>query len=231
MIVFNIPAVIVAALIGLVYWLVSLLIPDSWLNTDGNNVFLMLIIGTIVSVISETVGLKGRLFWLPMWLFGLLGTGFVSYGKWGWIGPVGMVVIGAGIFGGLILLSRRVEKKEWENAPNALAELQRQFSLGTNTPDFWQAMKTAFFQPSFMKNTPEVCQHNLIVIDVLKESGEWNEESSAAIEKYRTLVESGVISQAPVKIPSEVVEEIEKIIDGRIELMENQAKTAQAQPG
>lgn len=221
MIVFNLPAIIVAVLIGIVYWLVSLLIPDSWLQTDDNNVFVVLVVGSVVSIITEFVGLKGRVFWLPMWLFGLVGTAIVSFGKWGWWGPIGMAVIGGAVFGGLILLGRKAEMKEWENAPNSLAELQRQFAAGTHTKEFWEALQTAFFKPSWMKYTAEVCQHNLIVMDVLDKTEGLDDESNSAIDKYRALAEEGTQQrEKPIKIPGEVEDGISKIIEKRLEYFE-----------
>lgn len=221
MIIFNIPAIVVGAIIGLIYWLVSLMVSDTWMETGNHQNLLIFGIGSVVSILTEFLGLKGRLFWLPMWLIALGGTGWFSYQEWGWVGPVGIAGVGLGVFLGLIVLGRVAEKKEWENAPGALADLHRLLDGSGSPKALWETYKKAFFVPAFMKYTMEVCSHNTQVIEILEQNEELSAEEAAQVSAYKNAIAPGLQPlEKPIKVDNELTENVSKIIEARIEFFE-----------
>ncbi|MEZ4979825.1 MAG: hypothetical protein R2772_11090, partial [Chitinophagales bacterium] len=85
MIIFNFYAIavglIIAIIVGPIYWLM----PDDFANGAVGQIIL-LAIGSFVAGLCELGGLKGRLFFLPMWILGVLGTLGYTFMEFSWKG-------------------------------------------------------------------------------------------------------------------------------------------------
>lgn len=109
MIVFNLYAIavlaIIAVIVGPIYWL----LPDSFAESPLGQVILMSI-ATLIAGLCEAGGLKGRLFFLPMWIIGIIGSIGFTYFEFGWIGIASLVGIIALVIGLFMLLLYSSEK-------------------------------------------------------------------------------------------------------------------------
>lgn len=167
MIIFNAAAILIGLVIGIIlgplYWLFPTFMDSTWGNV------LSFGIATLVSIIGDLAGLKGRLFFLPIWLLGIIGMGGSLHAKWGWWGPgaaVGVVVL---LVGALLLVAAAGEKKSWAEAPANLNAARDSLAKGVSE-ETWKLLGEAFFVPAFGSDTPERCRHNLEVLALARKA-------------------------------------------------------------
>lgn len=118
----------------------------------------------IVGGISDRLGAKARVFFMPIWLIGI-GLIGLEIGPVGWIGLSILAVVGI-VF--LSRWSRKVTAEAWEKT-------SRDFTQSPTPPtgkerDFWQWTKTVLFVDALAKYTPEICEHNLKVLQAIKQA-------------------------------------------------------------
>lgn len=173
MIIFNFYAIavgiIIAVIVGPIYWLM----PDHFADSSMG-IIILACIGTFVAGITEAMGLKGRLFFLPMWLLGIIGTLGFTFMEYGWkgLGVIGGVLVVA--VGLLILLAYYMEKGEWNDAYGHFQELKKM--KNTEEKAFWEQVEKSKFFASMMNYTNLMCEHNMEVLAYLKFVGiEWEE--------------------------------------------------------
>ena len=165
MIVFNVFAIVVGLIIGVflgpLYWLFPTFMYSTWGNVLACSIM------AVVSLITDFLGLKGRLFWLPMWLWGLIGVGYNLHTLWGWLGigaAFGIVVL---LFVLLGVLAAVNDRKAWAQAPASLNAARDAFAKG-NADEGWPLLEKAYFSPTWMTETPETSRHNLDVLSVAR---------------------------------------------------------------
>lgn len=120
----------------------------------------------VVGGIADLVGLKARLFFLPIWLIGL---GIVCL-QLGWPGTVLLVVIAAASVAWLFRWGNKKEREDWEKAQQELIASTAP-APGVSEREFWEWVKARLFLPISMKFTPQLCEHNLCVLRVIKTTG------------------------------------------------------------
>jgi len=161
-IVFNllsIPVVIVYLIaVALVQWL----FPS--LEGSGYQDITFAALALLISSFCEVVGLKGRLFWLPIWVTSLVVTVFVAYNDFGWLG-LGVGVVGAAVLAfGFFRLGDHMHKKEWEVAPEKLRQAQEAVSQG-NAESAWELYAEAFMYNFADGYAPHEARHNAQVLE------------------------------------------------------------------
>lgn len=163
MIIFNALAIVVGIIIGIflgpLYWAFPEFMDTTWGNVLAGGIV------AVIGIITDLVGLKGRLFFLPIWLFGIIGMGVNLHELWGWYGPAMAVAVVVMLFLGLMALGAVGEKKEWAAAPENLNAARASLAKGVSE-ETWELLAKAFFVPSWGDDTPERCQHNLWVLAV-----------------------------------------------------------------
>ncbi len=167
MIVFNLLAIVVGLIIGVflgpMYWLFPAFMGTTWGNVAAFSTV------TVVSLAADFLGLKGRLFWLPMWLWGLVGVGVNLHTILGWLGigvALGAVVL---LFVLLGVLAAVNDRKAWAQAPGSLNAARDAFARG-HADEAWPHLEKAFFAPTWMTETQETSRHNLEVRSVARAS-------------------------------------------------------------
>lgn len=167
MIIFNAAAILIGIVIGIIlgplYWAFPVFMDSTWGNV------LSFGIATLVSIVGDLAGVKGRLFFLPIWLLGIIGMGVTLHSKWGWWGPAaagGVVVL---LVGALLLVAAAGEKKSWAEAPGNLNSARDSLAKGVSD-ETWKFLAEAFFVPAFGDDTPERCRHNLEVLSLTRKA-------------------------------------------------------------
>lgn len=161
MIVFNLWAILVGLIVAAVYAGIGFVAPSALGGPYGD----LVLAGTVLTIggLTEILGIKGRLFWLPIWFWGIVVMGVELYGHWGWWGPALAVVVAVGLFGALMMAGYRAEKREWAEAPHKLE--QARAGLHASTPDaVWEHLEGAYFDATLLTLTPEMATHNRGVI-------------------------------------------------------------------
>ncbi len=161
MIVFNLWAILVGLIAAAVYAGIGFVAPSLLEGAYGD----LVLAGTVLTVgaLTEVVGIKGRLFWLPIWLWGIVVMGFELYGHWGWWGPALAVVVAAALFGALMMAGYRAEKREWAEAPQRLEQARACLHAGTFDA-VWDHLEAAYFDAALLSLTAEMATHNRGVI-------------------------------------------------------------------
>lgn len=167
MIIFNAFAIVVGIICGIflgpLYWAFPVFMDSTWGDVLACGIVAM------VSILSDLVGLKGRVFFLPIWLFGLIGVGVNLHKMWGWYGPALAAAIVVALFVGLMVMGSFAEKKEWAEAPMKLNAARDSLVKGISE-ETWDLLREAYFVPSWGNETPEHCRHNLEVLEVIKKA-------------------------------------------------------------
>ena len=167
MIIFNAAAILIGIVIGIIvgplYWLFPNFMESTWGNV------LSFGIATVVSIFGDLAGIKGRLFFLPIWLLGIIGMGVTLHSKWGWWGPALAATVVVVALGLLLLVAAAGEKKTWAEAPGNLNSARDSLAKGVND-ETWKFLGEAFFVPAFSSDTPERCRHNLEVLALARKA-------------------------------------------------------------
>ncbi len=159
MIIFNLWAIPVAVVIFLVIAGLEHFFPalanDPYLPfTAGATIF-------VIGGIAEWLGVKARVFFLPVWLIGI---GFICVK----LGPIGWVLLAVIVVACVMFMIRWVRKfsaEEWRKA-------QEEIAKSPNPPvlkelEFWNWVQTALYFP-MSAPTPEQCAHDLKVLQGLR---------------------------------------------------------------
>jgi len=120
------------------------------------------VIVTIIGALTELIGVKGRLFFMPIWFIGL---GIICL-QLGWVGSV---LLGALVVVGIIWLFRygkKQEAKEWQVAQEKLRTTP--VPPSENEEVFWGWVRTAVHLPLSAAYTPEICEHDLKALQAIQ---------------------------------------------------------------
>ncbi|MCB9256074.1 MAG: hypothetical protein H6579_02980 [Chitinophagales bacterium] len=215
MIIFNFYAIavglIIAIIVGPIYWLM----PDDFANGAVGQIIL-LAIGSFVAGLCELGGLKGRLFFLPMWILGVLGTLGYTFMEFSWKGIGILAGVLVAIIGLIFLLVYLSEKKDWKNAYANFAELKKM--KNTQEKAFWEQVEKAKFFPSMMNYDHRMCEHNFEVLAYLKFIGlEWEE-----IEALIPVFQDASVAGNKIDINSELTDAFEARLSEELEKFETE---------
>jgi len=237
MIIFNIFAIavglIIALVLGPLFWLFPHFMSSPW------GTVLSFGIVTVIGFITDQVGLKGRLFFLPIWVLGLAGMGFTLHGQWGWAGPaaaVMLVVLGLGV---LLGLGAQTDREEWAAAPGHLEAARDALSKG-DTEETWAQLAKAYFVPAWGGETPERCRHNLAVLTAARQAlaGEPGGMERRVFDALTAAYQSGLVERVEgaekLEIPSEISAAMKELLvnkgvlpeEDRSSLLQELEKTA-----
>ena len=192
MILFNLWAVPV----GIAIWLILLGIEHFFPSLVAGSRFgwTLGIVVTAVGGICEVAGIKARLFLLPLWI---TGVAIIAY-HLGWPGTLSFlaILVVGGIF--LFVKARKKEIADWNKAQLELLKAPVAPVDGTER-HFWGWVKDTLFLPIWMKFTPELCQHNLTVLDALKNAkASFSKAEIQRIEALETFLKAARTAAKPM---------------------------------
>ena len=181
--IFNAGSFIVFALSILYVGIVDFFIPDFASNRFANLAFCLVFL--FLSVLFEIVGsrqrrkvkpgftneilfslfgMSPRIFHIPCWLLGLVGISISLYKLVGWF------TIATSVFALIVLvylfyiIAVRREKQEW----NTLQDMIFSYLKDPGScPDNKKYLYHCFFNNEFIDNTPEILEHNKIVVETI----------------------------------------------------------------
>jgi hypothetical protein len=170
------------------------------------------IIAIVVGGIFDLVGLKARLFFLPIWLIGVV----IVCIQIGWPGTVLLIVIAIAGVAWIFRSGRKKEREDWEKAQQ---ELMRSTSppAGATERELWEWVKARLFLPLSMRFTPQICDHNLCVVRVIKTSGPaLTEEETAKISTLEDFLMRSKGESKPLQIEPELQKAVTDVVDKRL---------------
>jgi hypothetical protein len=119
----------------------------------------------VIGGLADLVGLKARVFFLPIWLIGL---GVLGY-QMGWPGTLGFVALLGVAAVWIQRKTKREEQARWQQLQ--FAAKTNPPAIGSDEPAFWTWVKESLFLPVCADYTPDVCAHDLRILKLLRESG------------------------------------------------------------
>lgn len=229
MIVFNLLAIVVGLIIGIclgpLYWAFPEFMETTWGSVLAFGIV------TVVGIVTDLVGLKGRVFWLPIWLFGLIGMGVNLHTQWGWWGPALAGVIVIALFGGLLAMGAVQERKEWAEAPANLNAARESLAKGVNEAT-WEALGKAYFVPAWGDDTPERCRHNLEVLALVRKAlpPEASGLEVRVLDALAAAYSAGMAGAEKISVPSEFTSALQEVLtnDGALPAEEDRKDLIEA---
>lgn len=204
--IFNLWAVVVGAII-LIIW--SLFLPFfPGMTSEPWAPLAFGILTTVVGASAEIFGLKGRLFFMPIWLIGALIIGF----QIGWIGVVSVLVFAVVL---IILLTNRAKKKDqidWIAAKSSWLEYNPQVAGNRKLLLAWG--RKAMFFPRTLSLNKEMCAQNLAVLEKLQPGMEkLTADEEKVVAQFREFLEADRGTAISASLDGSLQMKIKKILE------------------
>jgi hypothetical protein len=225
MIIFNLWAIPVVLVIYLIITGLHRFFPSLMAEPHGSWAAGIVIV--LVSGICDLIGVKGRLFLLPIWVLGL---GFLCY-LMGWQGSVGFVIF---LIVAAIWFFKSAKKKEIVDWQKAQEEALRTSvsPVNQNEVQFWTWVKATLFLPCWMKYTPDLSQHNMRVIQAIQKSTvSLSQEEATRFAAFGQFLTQAQSASKPPETDVKVRDAIEALVKRKLRQAEiNAGKTKVAAP-
>ncbi len=218
MIIFNLWAIPVVLMIVLIISGLDHFWPSMMAEPHGS--WAIGIVTLVVGGIADFVGVKGRLFLVPIWMLGL---GFLCY-LMGWQGSIGFVVflIFAGIW--FFKSAKKKEIADWQKAQEAAIRNSAP-PASQDEVQFWTWVKATLFLPIWMKFTPDLCQHNLKVVQTIQQSGlSLTPDESAKFAAFGQILSRAQSASKPPESDVKVRNVIDDLVKGKLRQAEKNAR-------
>ncbi len=198
MFIFNLWALLVGLLVVLASLGVHEAAPQVMQGTMGN--FIVGVITFVFGGIAEALGMRGRIFFLPVWLFGLIIIGFQLFEWWGIWGILAGLLLGVGGVVVLLMLAKRAEVKKWECLQKESFSEEAKFA--DKPAAYWTIVRKYLFLPASIDYSPAIYAHNQGVLrHVLSRSDlGLNEPETGILKDFSsalTVLEAAPEPQAP----------------------------------
>ena len=219
MVILNAWAFVVLPSIFVFMWYIHLYFPGIVENPHGN--FVTCVFALIISGIYEMIGVKGRVFFIPIWLLSVIGICASGFQLWGIMFAIYAVIALVLIFWLLHVSLKRMENKQLAMLP----EKWKQFSVKTsalNSLEYWKEAKTTLFFPIFHPYTLEVIQHNRRVIDAImtRMGASLAEEERQIVSNYQNFLRLLAGQTSPPENKQNIAhDELQKFIDQKIKTL------------
>ncbi len=186
-IVINISAIIILLIILTITFLLKSIFPEF---AEISQPYFWLTF-YVISGLTELTKFKGRIFWIPLWLIGIIGFGISSYYEYQKTNSLTGIIVLAILFIIGFFAMKMINKYQWNNAQKYLKEMSRLNPNFDQNSKYRYYMKKAFFIPQYLNpdnnlqymifgkfynklyrnwfSKPEINSHYLKIISRLKE--------------------------------------------------------------
>jgi len=147
-IILNLPAILLIVLIWGLTYLLSYISPD-FSNFEHPYYW---VVFYILCGIAELRKIRGRIFFIPMWLIGTIGFVVSSKYEYDKTGLLNGLVLSLIIFGIGFLAMKLLNQKKWRKAQNALKFLKTSASKGIESNIFYKNLKDSFYIPNYLNS-------------------------------------------------------------------------------
>jgi hypothetical protein len=222
--IFNLWAIPVGLLIYLILLGIEHFFPSTM--TPGHTAWTVGIVAVVIGALTDLVGIRGRLFLMPIWMIGL---GIICY-KLGWPGTLVFValLIAVGIW--FFRAGKKKEIEDWAKAQEQLIRAPAPPASGTES-EFWEWVKATLFLPTWMNFTPELCKHNLTVLQAVRSANpELAPAEQAAIGALAQFLLRGQDAPKPPGSDLKLQNPVSELIEKRLRKASKEAPLKKAPP-
>lgn len=142
----NLPAIVLIVLFYGLTYLLNYISPE-FKNFDHPYYWVAFY---ILCGIGELNSLRGRIFFIPMWLIGIIGFIATSISVYEKTGLLSGLVLSLGIFAVGYMLMKLLNQKKWSRAQESLVFLKTSSKGGIESSLFYENLKKSFFVPSYL---------------------------------------------------------------------------------
>lgn len=169
----------------------------------------------LVGSVMERLGARGRIFFVPVWLVGVLLTAYAIFLLWGVVGlilPAILVIIAVWW---LTKVIKKNDAPKWEKAKHWMEQF-RAYKDSTDSPVFWQLVKESLFFPVGSLSS-EACEHNLEIVRRVLE----NSPNSEAIKgiavwyEFQELLVESIQSAKPMMMDKKRETQLVEFVSAR----------------
>ena len=185
----------------------------------------------VVGTINEFLGIRGRIFFMPVWLVGILILGRAAYVLWGWAGVIAPIAAIVLWLWWTVRSRRKKELHRWHYLPLALSALRAK--RDTNDPaEFWRMVKESLFLPAMADYELEMRAHDLEVARIALEwlSKEPPSEESRKWSDLAMFLEQNQETREQVSIEFQPRKEILDVLEARLKSTEPTAMSIRSVP-
>jgi hypothetical protein len=180
-----------------------------------------------VGGVAELVGMKARLFFLPIWLIGL---GIIGYQ----MGVVGSVIFVVLLLAAMIAIHRKTKKQEAATWADLQSAPPIPPPVGADETQFWTWAKDSLFLPVCTDYTPDVCAHDLRILKLIRESGiPLSPGEAETIRAQEDFLAKAQTEPKPPGVEPKVQRPMERLVATRLRAAQEKPSapaTAQARP-
>lgn len=169
----------------------------------------------IVSALAEILGLRARLIFVPLWIWGGGMVALHSYLVWGFAGILLLLILVAFAIWRLVKVTEAGEVEQWAKAGVALSEL-RAVGPSADAGTFWRLLEQCLYLPVAGDLTSESCAHNLEVTKIAMDRGLMSDR--ADLETWKVLesfLKENCTAEKPVPLPFDLRTKVHDLIQAR----------------
>ena len=217
-IIFNLWAIPAALAIYLIVLGVERVAPA--LMTDPRSGWTIGVVVTLVGAVCERVGIKARVFLMPVWMIGL---GIIAY-HLGWPGTVAFTAL---LVAGGIWLFRGAKEKEriaWQKLQEETVKAGAP-PASEEEVQFWEWVKQMLFLPIWLNFTADLCQHNLKVLRAIQEAApSLGPDEKVKLEALQNFLTAAQSASKPPDSDMNIQNSIGALIDTRLSKAKRNAR-------
>ena len=131
--------------------------------------FAVSILVVLVGSVAQVFGIRGRIFFISIWVIGIGMVTYHAYALWGISGIVILLTATALCLWWMVKASERREAEQWARAAVSISELRSVGDCAEDAPKFWTLVRDSLFLPVTGTYTALVCSHDLEVIKIVLE--------------------------------------------------------------
>lgn len=169
----------------------------------------------IVSTLAEILGLRAKLVFVPLWIWGVGMVALHSYLVWGFVGILLLLILVAFAIWRLVKATEAGEIEQWAKAGVALSEL-RAVGPSADVGTLWRLLEESLYLPVAGDLTSESCAHNLEVTKISMDQAMIS--ARADLETWKTLesfLKENRAVEKPVPLPFGLRTKVHDLIQAR----------------
>jgi hypothetical protein len=182
--------------------------------TDAN---VLWTVGALVTVIgggAEIAGIRGRLFFMPIWFIGTIVLSFAAYGRFGIVAVIIPVVSAVIAVWWMIQATKKREEQQWARAKETIPVLKA-FAGDSCSTEFWKLVKNSLYLPLNDDLTPEILKHNLEVARLVLERASLPDQHLVAWDSLETFLKRNLARPKPAAMDYVLSQHLGNLIDAQ----------------
>ena len=211
-VIYNLWALLVGAVIFTVGVTLYSVAPGAF--SDANSLWTVGALTTVIGGGAEIAGIRGRIFFMPIWFIGTIIVSFAAYGRFGIVSVIIPVVSAVVAVWWMLQSAKKREEKQWGKAIETLPALKA-FPADPNSVEFWKLVKSSLYLPLSEDLTPEILKHNLEVARTVLERASLPDQDLVAWDALESFLKKNLARPKPAAMDYVLSQHLGNLIDAQ----------------